>query len=184
MVRLRVGADHSVLQAGVHVNGGDFAQNPVDERCGDVTQLPIGALYEPRATIPSCSISAIRRQVATGSSILRGQLLRYSWFGGCCDSMCCSARRPCSYYHNSRYIQPPVRIYPALQPSRDSLLQLTSTKIMPGSKRAFLVQHTGLSRSDGQALGLDHRARPAMPATLALDSRCPADFRRCLARGA
>jgi hypothetical protein len=55
-------------------------------------QLPIGALVEPRATIPSCSISAIRKQVATGSSILREQLLQYSLCGGCCDSMCCSAR--------------------------------------------------------------------------------------------
>jgi hypothetical protein len=45
---------------------------------GIFRQLPIGALFEPRATIPSRSISATRKQVATGSSILRGQLLRYS----------------------------------------------------------------------------------------------------------
>src|ERR1019366_3538121 len=70
---------------------------------GIFRQLPIGALFEPRATIPSCSISAIRKQVATGSSILRGQLLRYSLFGGCCDSMCCSGRRHARNNQISRY---------------------------------------------------------------------------------
>jgi hypothetical protein len=54
-------------------------------------QLPFEALFEPRATIPSCSISAIRKLVATGSSILREQLLRSSLCGGCSESMCCSA---------------------------------------------------------------------------------------------
>src|SRR6202521_6278276 len=66
-------------------------------------QLPIGALFEPRATIPSCSISAIRKQVAAGSSILRGGLLQYSLSGGCCDSMCCSARRHARDNEISRY---------------------------------------------------------------------------------
>jgi len=70
---------------------------------GIFRQLPIGALLEPRATIPSCSISAIRKQVATGSSILRGRLLQYSLSGGCCDSMCCSARRHARDNEISRY---------------------------------------------------------------------------------
>jgi hypothetical protein len=62
-----------------------------------------GALFEQRATIPSCPISAIRKQVATGSSILRGRLLQYSLSGGCCDSMCCSARRHARDNEISRY---------------------------------------------------------------------------------
>jgi len=47
-----------------------------------------------------------------------------------------------------------------------------------------LVQHTGLSGSDGHELGLDHRARPVMPASVALGSRRLAGFCRRLSRGA
>jgi hypothetical protein len=54
---------------------------------------------------------------------------------------------------------------------------------MQGSTRSFLVQHTGLSGSDGHALGLTPRARPVMPASVALGSRRLAGFRRRLSRG-
>ena len=75
------------------------------------------------------------------------------------------------------------------QPSRDSLLQAPTATIMQGSTRSLLVQHTlvqhtGLSGSDGHELGLDHRARPVMPASVALGSRRLAGFCRRLSRGA
>jgi hypothetical protein len=88
---------HQLLLTGV------CTQNLVVSAMAIFRQLPIGALFEPRATIPSCSISAIRKQVATGSSIFRGRLLQYSLSGGCCDSMCCSARRHARDNEISRY---------------------------------------------------------------------------------
>src|SRR5450755_4513199 len=50
------------------------------------------------------------------------------------------------------------------QPSRDSLLQVPAAKIVLGSTRSFLVQHTGLSGSNGHALGLTPGARPVIHA--------------------
>jgi hypothetical protein len=78
-----------ICQQSIRVGG----LKQISSAIGMLRQSPIGALFEPRATISSCSILAIRKQVATGSSILRGQLLRYSLSGGCCESMCCCARR-------------------------------------------------------------------------------------------
>jgi len=85
-VRSRASGNHNRTRRGFGANRGLLSEIAL------LRQRPIGAFFEPHATIPSCSISAVRKQVATGSSILREQLLQYSLCGGCCDSMCCSAR--------------------------------------------------------------------------------------------
>ena len=72
---------------------------------GAFTQSPG---FDPRATIPTCSISANRNQLATGSFISQEQWLRYSLCGGCCGSMCCSARRYAGHNPGRVYRDSPV----------------------------------------------------------------------------
>ena len=67
---------------------------------------------------------------------------------------------------------------------RVTLCSRSRRKDHAGIEAIFPGSTLGLSGSDGHALGLTHRARPVMPATVALGSRRLAGFRRRLSRGA
>jgi hypothetical protein len=62
--------------------------------------------------------------------------------------------------------------------------QVLTAKIMRGSTRPFLVQHTGLSGSDRHALRRAIEPALVIPASVALDSRRLAGSRRRPSRGA
>jgi hypothetical protein len=81
---------------------------------GEMTSLPGGHQAQPHATMPSCSTSADRKQLATGSFISQAQLSQYSSFGGCCGSTCCDgpARSLAGRYSDSfRGISRRIRLF-------------------------------------------------------------------------